>query len=240
MKKIYSFSLIVATGLVVFSGIGCRKSIVDTTPQNDLDNTTFAQVFVATVNASRNFVYADGAQINGVALSSGSVFPGTGLYAFTFPAGLRAFLVKDTLPATTQVPISFAENLQLGKNYTIFMYDTITTPKQKTVLTNIVVPTDSTARLRFANFVYNPTAVPGIDIFSYLRNTNVVTDLKVSEVTDFIPYASGITDTLYIRETGTLTNIVKFTSSYTTKRSYTLVYRGSYRGTKLATLFTNR
>ena len=77
--------------------------------------------------------------------------------------------------------------MQFGKNYTVFMYDTITTPKQKTVETKIVIPTDSTYRLRFANFVYNPTDVPGLDIFSFLRNANVVTNLKVTDVTDFIP-----------------------------------------------------
>lgn len=208
------------------------------TEQTDFSNSAVAQVFVATVNASRNFVYVDGNPVTGALLTSGTVFPASGP-GFKVSPGIKAFLVRDTLTATTQVPLSFAENMQFGKNYTVFMYDTITTPKQKTVQTNIVIPTDSTYRLRFANFVYNPTDVPGLDIFSFLRNANVVTNLKVTDVTDFISFPTNKTDTLYFRETGTTTNIIKLAVNLTHKRSYTAVWRGSHRGTRFATLFNN-
>src|SRR6185295_9415023 len=90
--------------------------------------------------------------------------------------GLKQCLIKDTLSASTQPQISFAESIQAGKSYTIFMYDTFTVIKQKTVETIIQIPADTTARVRFANFVYHPTAIPGIDIFSTRRNGFVATN----------------------------------------------------------------
>lgn len=245
MKKIYSYSYLLATMFVLL--MGCKKYILDTTPQtSDFSNRTVAQLFVATVNATRNFIFVEGNQINGAALSTGSIFPGTGLNSFAVDPGLRRFLVLDTqtvkTPVTTQVPLSFAENMQVGKNYTVFMYDTITTPKQKTVMTNIVVPTnDTTSRLRFANFIYNPTDVPAVDIYSFKKAANIFTNIPVTGVTEFIDYPSLVSlDTLYIRETGTLNQLLKVSmSSLTRKRNYTFVYRGSHRGTRTSTLFIN-
>ncbi|HRF19398.1 MAG TPA: hypothetical protein PK977_14580, partial [Chitinophagaceae bacterium] len=93
--------------------------------QDDFSNSSIMQVYVATVNASRNFIWVDANRINGASLTTGSVFPTTG-FGFNVGGGLRNFLVRDTLSTSTQVPYSFAENLQAGKTYTLFMYDTIT------------------------------------------------------------------------------------------------------------------
>ena len=133
--------------------------------------------------------------------------------------------------------------MEIGKSYTVFSYDTVNAAKQKTVVTPIVIPADTTCRLRFANFIYNPNAIPAVDVFSFNRNTNLFTNVAVTDVTSFVPYPSALlTDTLYIRPTGnTTTNLVKYvlTGGLTQKRSYTLVYRGSDRGTKIANLFAN-
>lgn len=158
-------------------------------------------------------------------------------------------MIRDTLATSTQVPLVFAENMQVGKLYTIFAYDTITTPKQVTVPANIVIPADSTARLRLANFVHNSFDVPGVDVFSKRRNANIFTNVRRTEVSEFIPYASASqnplytansNDTLFIRETGTMNALVTINGfNPTAKRSYTLVYRGSHRGTKTASIFAN-
>ncbi len=125
------------------------------------------------------------------------------------------------------------------------MYDTITSPKQKTVATNIEVPTDTTARIRFAHFPYSPTEIPAVDIFSVKRNANIFTNVALTEVTGFVPIASGVTDTFYIRPTGSGTNLQNFNPSPapgawtniqavltpTIKRGYTLIFRGGYRAT---------
>lgn len=245
--KIYAYGMIglLSAGLIV----SCTKSFDEKiTPLTDFSDKTLAQVFVATVGASRNYVYVDGKAVTGAAMVSGSVFPSTG-YAFSVTGGVRSFMIRDTLATSTQVPLVFAENMQVGKLYTIFAYDTITTPKQVTVPANIVIPADSTARLRFANFVHNSFDVPGVDVFSKRRNANIFTNVRRTEVSEFIPYASASqnplytansNDTLFIRETGTMNALVTINGfNPTAKRSYTLVYRGSHRGTKTASIFAN-
>jgi hypothetical protein len=243
MKTILKYT----TGLtgVLLSGmllVSCTKTFdskLNATYGNS--GSSNVQFFVATVGASRNYVYVDSKPVNGAALVSGSLFPTTG-FGFSVPTGMRAFLLRDTLTATTQPQLSFAQNMEIGKNYTVFAYDTITAVKQKTVETQIVVPTDTTSRIRFANFVYNPNIIPAVDVFSFNRNTNIFTNVNVTDVTNYIPYPSALAiDTLYVRTTGTTTNLLKIpiTGGITQKRSYTVVYRGSDRGTKNYTLFAN-
>ncbi len=244
IKKIFiygTFSLLSA-GLMV----SCTKTFDEkTVQQTDFNNSAIVQVYVATVNADRNYIYVDANQVNGAKLISGSLFPSVG-YGFNVTPGIKSFLVRDTLSATTQLPLTFSQNLHFRQHYTVFMYDTITSPKQKTVQDNIVIPADTTARLRFANFVYSPVAVPAIDVYSARKQTNVFTNVAVTDVTDFIQYASGVTDTFYIRPTGTTTNLQNYTPptapatvgtfndirlifTPTQKRNYTIVFRGGFR-----------
>lgn len=247
MKSIIKFitfaAVIIATSTIVQS---CTKSFEGTaTLQTDFSNESIVQLYVATVNASRNFLWIDSRQVNGSSLSSGSVFPGTG-YGFNVPGGFRSFLVRDTLSTTTQIPLSFAQNLQGGKLYTVFTYDSINAPKQKTIETTIEVPTDTTARIRFANFIFSTVDVPAVDIFSKRRNINVFTNISRTEVTSFIPIPSAFNDTFLVRETGTTNQLAALNGlNPTQKRSYTLVFRGRYQstsGTVVRTLssFINR
>lgn len=244
--KLFKINIaITGFAVAVLSLVSCSKNPDSKITYNtDFSNKSLIRVFVATVNANRNYVYVDGKQVTGALLTSGSVFPSSGIFAAAIDPGVKSFQVRDTLPTSTQVPLTFAENMSTATNYTIFLYDTITTPKQKTVLTRFETPADTTCRLRFANFIYNPTAVPAIDVYSFKRGANVFTNVPVTGVTDFIPYASNLgVDTLYIREAGSSVNILKVaigTTTFDRKRSYTLVYRGSHRGTKLATLFTDK
>ncbi len=239
-KIILGAAGLLMTGLVLVS---CTKTydsrLVSTYGNLSSSN---VQLHIATVGASRNYLSVDNKPVNGAALISGSVFPTAG-FGFSVATGMRSFLLRDTLTATTQTQLSFAQNMEIGKSYTIFSYDTITAVKQKTVETPIVIPADTSCRLRFANFIYNPNAIPAVDVFSFNRNTNLFTNVSVTDVTGFVAYPSALlTDTLYIRPTGnTTTNLLKITltGGLTQKRSYTLVYRGSDRGTKTSTLFAN-
>src|SRR5258706_8657426 len=195
--------------------------------ETDLTNKTTVQVFDATVKSTRNYIYVDNAPVSGSALAYGGVFPGTA-YAFRVNAGLRSFLIKDTLSTSTQTPLSFAENMQVGRSYTIFTFDTITSVKQSTILNNIVVPTDTSSRLRFANFIYNPFAVANVDVYSFRKGTTtpVFSNIPTTQVTDFIPYASGLSDTLYIYATGTTTPLLvkSVIPNLVPQRSYTATY----------------
>lgn len=213
--------------------------------QIDYSNKSFVQVYNATLLSARNYVYVDGQPVNGASLAYGATFPSTPAN-FAVTSGFRAFLIRDTLSTTLQLPLSFAEDFKAASNFTIFMYDTITSPKQKTVQNNIVIPSDTTARLRFANFIYSPIAIPSaFDIFSVKRNANIFSNVQLTEVTDFIPYDSRVTDTFYIRPAGSTTNLQNFNPSPapgaavniqavltpTRLRSYTLIFRGGYRAT---------
>ena len=238
-RKIYAFGIIGLLTTVLI--VSCTKSFDEKTEQQtDFSNSTIVQVALATVGASRNYVYMDGKPLTGALMVSGTIFPSTGPGS-SIPGGLHSFQIKDTLRTSTQVPLTFSENMQVGTTYTIFMYDTITAPKQITVPTNIVIPDDTTSRLRFANFIYNSFAIPAVDVYSYDRQANIFTNVPTTGVTDFISYPSRRTDTLYLREAGTMNQLFKVTISggLTEKRSYTLLYRGSHRGTRTTTLFAN-
>lgn len=219
----------------LFSGISCTKQLpkLVASQQADFSNSSLVQVYVATVNATRNYVYVDTRAITGATLGSGSLFPsGVATIGANIQPGVRAFLVRDTLPAATQVPLSFATNLNPGNRYTIFLYDTINAPKQKTIQTNIEIPADTTARVRFANFVYSATAVPAVDIFSKRRAVNLFTNVPTTEVTGFIAIPSAFNDTIIVRDAGTTNQLAVLNGlNPTQKRSYTLVFRGRYQST---------
>jgi len=259
--SIHRFNKIFASAIAVaLVATGCSKQAgaPERAPENkDLANVALAQVYIATVNASRNAVYVDGALTSGAVLTSGSVFPTAGTaYAFAVTGGLHNFSVRDTLRTTTQVPLSFPVTMDASKNYTIFVYDTISSPKQRTVETKIVPVTDSTCRIRIANFLYSKVDLPGIDIYSAVQRRNIATDVKITDVTEFIPYRTNITDTFTVRLTGTTTDLInsgtgtnQFIRIILTprqKRYYTFVFRGSYTSvattaaqTRMFNSFTN-
>jgi hypothetical protein len=221
---------------------GCTK---DKVPEGradenmDFSNHAQVQVYNAAVNTQRNHVFVDGKIVTGASLTYTSatfspLFPSSAS-GFAVPAGLRNFLIRDTLTAATQPPLVFAENFQSGQFYTIFLYDSLNAVKQKTVWTKIDVPTDTSSRLRFANFVYWRTGTPPpMDVFSKKMNANIFTNVAYTEVTNFIPYGSGFTsgaynDTLLVRPTGS-TGAYLDTLAFTPARGrvYTLVFRGRY------------
>jgi hypothetical protein len=246
-KKIHDmklFKIITSTlgiSVVSFFYISCEKETPSIgTIDTSLSNAGTVQVFSATVKAARNYIYVDNVPVSGAALAYGGVFPGTA-YSFKVNPGSRTFLIKDTLPATTQTPLTFTQTIDPGKNYTIFTYDTITSVKQLTVANNVVVPTDTSAMLRFANFIYNTTALPNVDVYSFRKGTGtpIFTNVATTAVTNFIPYPSLLTDTLYVYATGTTSPLIvkQVVPSLTPTRSYTAVYNGSYKGTKAITTF---
>ncbi len=203
--------------------------------QYDYSNKAFVQVYNGTLNSARNYVYVDGNAVTGAALAFAATFPSTPSN-FSVLSGFRAFLIRDTLSTTTQPPMSFAESFEANQNYTIFMYDSLTTPKQKTVKNNIIFPDDTTSRIRFANFIFTRTAVPNVDLYSVKRAANVFTNVQITDVTSYVPHPSSSktveNDTLFVRETGTL-NLLATLNGFAPvrKRSYTLVFRGRYQTT---------
>ena len=202
----------------------------------DFSNRSFVQIYNGTIGSARNYVYVDGNPVTGAALAYGSTFPSTPAN-FSVTPGYRAFLIRDTSSTIlTQPALEFAENFPTSKNYTVFMYDTVTSPKQKTVANNIEYPTDTTSRLRFANFIFTTAGAPAVDVFSVKRNANIFSNILQTDVTAYIPFQAGgltaLNDTLMVRDAGTLNLLAQLNNfNPVPKRSYTIVFRGSYRVT---------
>ncbi len=231
--KIKTFIAVVM--LIAFAS--CSKDYTDTTSITtvDLSKQVFVKVFSATTGATRNYVYLPTPTSfiplsGGTALAYGGTMPATSTY-FAINEGQNSILIKDTLSTTTQAQIFTVATLTRGKYYSLFTYDTTVSIKTKLVEDNIVVPTDTTARLRFANFVRSGSAIPNFDIYSKNLNANIYTNVALNDVTAFIPYASNVSDSLYIRSTGTSTNVIGMSITPAPKRSYTILFRGRYDAT---------
>lgn len=194
------------------------------------------QYYNSTLNSVRTYVYVDNILASGTATTyaTSPLYPGTSPSYITVSPGSKTITIKDTLATTTQPAVSVTGNLEAGANYTVFSYDTLNKAKALLVKDNIVVPTDTTSRVRFVNLIYSATAVPNVDIYSVRRAQNIFTNVAVNGITDFIPFfaASPITDTIHVRATGTTTNIASLNGfNPTRQRSYTLVFRGRYQTT---------
>ena len=244
MKNAFNKIFLATTALFSFALTSCEKTFDEKIElKTEQDNTATVQVFIATVNAARNYVYVDAKPVNGAALVSGNLFPANGIGISVSP-GLRGMMVRDTSSTTTQTQLAFAQNMQAGMGYTVFVYDTITAVKQKTVETRLIVPSDTSCRIRFANFAYNGNAVtPAIDVVSTGKNEIVATSVPYTGVTEFVAHPTGLSgEGFQIREAGTSNVLASITSvSLVPKRSYTIVYRGSHRSSagRAATLFVN-
>jgi hypothetical protein len=211
--------------------MACKKEAVIFQPEiRNFDGKAFVKVYNSVVNSNRNFVYVDDVPITGVGLNFATtpLFPSVSYYS-VIQAGNRNFLIKDTLLTTTQKPITFSSAFDEGSNYTVFTYDTLNNTKYLVVKDNIENPTDTTSRLRLANLIYNRTALPNVDIYSIKLKKNIFSNVGTTSVTDFVSYQSGLADTLFVRATGTTTNLAQLNNFVPTqRRSYTIVYRGNY------------
>lgn len=227
MNKIIKYFLCCLSGATILAACEKKYDYV-ATYNTDLSGQTNIKVFSATLNAARNYVYVGTTPLNGASIAYGGVFPAASAYS-SIPSGNLNLVIKDTLSTTTQLPLNFTANFETGKFYSIFTYDTITAAKYKIVTDEIVVPTDTSIRFRFANFFYSSTPITGVDVFSWRANTRIATNVLTNDVTSFVthPFRS---DTLYVRATGTTSpDLVKlFYSGFTSQRSYTAVMRGRY------------
>lgn len=251
MKKNIRLLILSVLGLITI--YSCKKdyskAVAAYVP--GIENYAFIKVINGTVGSSRTYVYQDALTqpMTGSPLSSTGYYPTTTAYAALYQ-GNRTIIIKDTASNATQKSISYTGNFVAGNYYTFFMYDTSATAKYILVQDKIETPTDTTARIRFANLVYSSTPVENVDIFSTRMNTNLFTNVSVGQVTDFAPFASKNTDTLYVRSTGTTTNLAQASITATPGRSYTAVFEGRYQtttGTYSATnpkrslfIYTNR
>lgn len=208
--------------------IACEKASMPRANEiTDLTNKAKVQVFNATPSSPGSFVAINGLTVNTTAaVTYGNGYPAS-VYFLTEP-GLSQFSIRPST-GTVQPVLSFPNSLKPGMFYSIFTYDTINAIKQLTVESTLEIPTDTTARIRFANFMYSKTGMPNVDVYSTRNKANIFTNVASTQVTAFIPAASKLLDTLIVRQTGTTTSLFQLNSVLLTpQRIYTAVLRGSY------------
>lgn len=232
MKATHLIKLLSITAILASGFIACKKEVEIYLPeQTDLNSKSYIRVYNSVINTSRNYVYVDNVPITGAGLNYGALFPSVSYYS-AIDAGNREILIKDTLVTSTQKLISFTSTFDAGENYTVFTYDTVNNTKYLLVKDIIEQPTDTTSRLRFANLAFSKTPVPNVDIYSIKSKANIFTNVSTAQVTGFVPYASNISDTLFVRATGTNTNLAQLNGILPAeRRSYTIVFRGRLAST---------
>ncbi len=229
MNNMKKFILIIVYAICI---IGCTKNsdpiaITTTTAGN-----ATVQVYNAAISTSRNYIYLDSKPIVGSALAFAAVLPTT--YRFVVTPGTHQVLIKDTLPTTTQSQLNFTQAFDADADYSIFMYDTSTTVKQKTVKNNISFSSDTIPLIRFANFIYSPNPLPALDVYSVKKGINIFSNVSVADVTNFVPYVGVANDTIQIRQVGTTISIINLIglNPAPNKRIYTLILNGRALGIK--------
>jgi hypothetical protein len=232
MKQFINTGALIAA-LIVVVLLACNKNSGDNTVRtDDFTNNAVVKVYNGSLSTTRNYVYVDGKPVTGAQVAYGAVFPaGASTYGFLVQPGVRAFTIKDTLGTSTQPVLTFAQNFDPGKSYTVFMYDTVTAIKQVTVPTDVTPPAEGTAKVRFGHFAYLKAGVPSpVDVFSVVKNANIFSSVAYTQVTDFIPFTAGISDTLVVRQAGSTTVNLDTLRGFnpSNKRIYTLVFGGRY------------
>jgi len=230
LMNIKSITIALASMIMLAACEKEYKSIL--TEETNLGNTAFVKFHNAIINSNRTYIYSDMVPLNGATIAYGGLFPSLSPSYTALAAGTRAIAIRDTLAPSTQYPISFNAPMTAGTFYTIFAYDSLNAPQYKVIQDNIQVFNDTAARVRFANFPFSTTAIPNVDIFSQKQQANVFTNISTAAVTDFISFRANISDTLYVRPTGTTNNLTQLNGLVATaKRNYTVIFRGSYRST---------
>ena len=238
-KHITGFSVLALAATLLITGCSREKFTPPAGENFDLAGKSYVRFYNGALSTVRNYLYNGDVPLTGAAVAYGGVFPSSAGFYGAVNAGQQNLRILDTTTATAQNPINISADFAAGKYYTIFTYDTLTSVKHLAVEDQIVVPADTSSRLRFVNLPFSRTDIPNVDIYSKKANQNIFSNVSPLSATDFIPYASVQSDTLYVRPTGTTTNLATLNSFVTSrKRSYTIIFRGNYNVTTGATART--
>ncbi|HEY0680272.1 MAG TPA: DUF4397 domain-containing protein [Chitinophagaceae bacterium] len=237
---LFIFALAVVLG-------SCEKNEWERIAPEDkiLTNKAFLKIYNAVLGSPSTNIFVDGTMVMGGTSPVGytGLFPASVTYS-SVEAGAHVIKVAD-VAATPLLNITANNNFEAGKYYTLFLYDTLNTAKSKLVQDDIQVPADTTARVRFGNFLFSSVAIPNMDIYSQRLKANVFSNIPVGEVTNYVNHPSKLQDTFYLRATGTTTNLNSVIFTPDQRRSYTLLGRGRYQTTsgtivRTLTVMTNR
>lgn len=242
MKRILSYTALLAVGIVAFSS--CKKEAERTATFTNTEGKAFIRVIHAAPSFRQVFaapdsinIFVNNIKVNGALITYGGMFPAsasTGFGYIAIPAGLQN--VKLTVAGRVN-PDSIAlatvsKMVQAGERYSLIITDNIKAAKDSSkMLLPDNIPTSSVGnfRLRFVNAISNDTAGTSVSIFSTRRNANIFNNVVPGQVVDFqsLPYNTQLNDTLYVRRPGSTFNLATLNGvSFSNQRAYTMVYRG--------------
>ena len=259
MKK---FILIFVCAIGLLSA--CKKTLELVDPVSKTDGLAYLKIIDASPNFRQTYkgsdsfnVYVNGVKINGPQLSYNSMFPvSTSLYS-AVPAGPQSIrlTVNGKLTPDSITLVSLNKTLEAGSYYSFIVTDealTANESRQMFIKDNFALTDTNNFTLRFVHAALND---PGaVDIYSFRRAANIFTNISPASATPFVtlPFtvpSSILSDTFYVRRTGTLIDIAKVAVNVTNSiflnrgRAYTILYKGQFgvTGTKARSLilYTN-
>ncbi len=257
MKK-NKYQLLFVLCALATTFLGCDKDGEDLIDQNNkweyLDSSKvsfvkFYQVFAgnsptlptaaSATTGPQMLIYANGQKITGNSVGYGGIFPATNVYA-AIPAGNTRFDIINGRLDLTVVPnipksiagdtlASFNTTLVAGKNYSLFIGDTVPTVRVTLKEDKFTTPDVGTYKLRVANMYMN--TVPTTDtvsLWSVRQNGFVISNVSHKEISDWVQLPVPIiNDTIYFVRKGSGTPYVTGIAFLpTTLRSYTVMGRG--------------
>ncbi|MCP9751416.1 DUF4397 domain-containing protein [Ferruginibacter sp. HRS2-29] len=242
MKKIISIITISALTVAVFSS--CKK---DHDHQQDFV-TTLDPAYIKVVHIAPNFrqvfntadsfnVYLNDNKLSGPLLTFNGGFPALTSNINTY-AEVRQGTYRVSLKSSVNgnTILFLPRTLLEREKYSFLITDSVDRDNAYSSIwlkDEFTIPDTSKISLRFVHAVMNDTVGKAVDVYSKRYNANIFSGIAKKGATAFVefPYTTQ-SDTLTVRRAGTLNALAVFnTASFSRKRVYTIVYKGSTTAT---------
>lgn len=247
MKKINIISgFFIMAALVGF--FSCKRDMALKNPTMSPSGTALIRIIDVSPNldsilkgsADTFNVLFNGVKLTGYTLGTNPAMTFNATYPFggtnngyaSVPAGaqeikfVRGFNTLDSVVLAT-----FHKTLLPDTYYSFIVTDSVNSGRDSSkmfVKDSLFSLTAGFFNLRFVHAAWNDTA--NIDVWSSRNNKNIFANIKPGTITAFSTYAynTQLSDTLFVRRTGTLTGLDTLVSvNFSNQRSYTLIYKGN-------------
>lgn len=250
---------LLALSAIVLAFTACKKKYDWVAQQDMMDNT---KAYFKFVHASPSFrlihgtqdtfhVYVNNKKITSAPLSFNGMWPyavnasTTNITATYTMVEAGANTIRLAIPGKTTpdsaTAFTITKDLEAGSRYTFLLTDSAKMDRDSSKIfvgdgLGEVAPLTGYINLRLIHAVMNDTAGMTINLFSYARNANVMTNIKPGTTTLFsrLTYNPGVPDTFYVRRNNATANVLakipfnaaNVSSGSLDQRTFTLYYKG--------------
>ncbi len=212
------------TTIALISINSCKREFRIKTPYVDGDS---SKAYLKVVDAAPFFrqstgkpdtfnIFLNNTKVSGTPISYNGQFPQfvnnispniTTTYIAVQPGLTQIKLSAPGKVTPDSIPITnLTENLIAGRKYTFLITDSLNSPRDSSrifIQDPYIAPLEGYVNLRFINAVYNDTLGKTVDLFSYAKNTTILTKFKPGNVSAFqlIGYNIQTPDTFYVTRT---------------------------------------